>query len=117
SLVFGVPLVAFGLQLRLVSGFEYGAAFSAVALGALYLLLARTLWQRCGARLRLLVDAYYALGIVFATLAIPLAFEGRWTAAAWALEAAAILWIGVRQARLPARAFAVLLQLGAGAAF
>lgn len=117
SLVFGVPLVAFGLQLRLVSAFEYGAAFSAVALGALYLLLARTLWARSGARLRLLVDAYYALGIVFATLAIPLAFEGRWTAAAWALEAAAILWIGVRQARLPARAFAVLLQLGAGLAF
>ncbi|THF63314.1 DUF2339 domain-containing protein [Pseudothauera rhizosphaerae] len=117
SLVFGVPLVAFGLQLRLVSGFEYGAAFSAVALGALYLLLARGLWRRAGEKLRLLVEAYYALGVAFATLAVPLAFEGRWTAAAWALEAAAILWIGVRQARLPARAFALLLQLGAGGAF
>ncbi len=117
TLVFGTPLIAFGLQLRLVSAFEYGAAFSAVALAAFYLLLARALWQRAGERLRLLVEAFYALGVVFATLAVPLAFEGRWTAAAWALEAAAILWIGVRQARLAARVFAVLLQLGAGAAF
>ncbi|THF66567.1 DUF2339 domain-containing protein [Pseudothauera nasutitermitis] len=117
TLVFGTPLVAFGLQLRLAGGFEYGAAFSAVALGALYLGLAHLLWRRAGQSLRLLVEAYYALGVVFATLAIPLAFDGRWTAAAWALEAAAVLWIGVRQRRVLARAFAILLQLGAGAAF
>jgi uncharacterized membrane protein len=54
---------------------------------------------------------------VFATLAIPLALDGRWTAAAWALEGAGILWVGVRQKRLLARAAGMLLQLGAGAAF
>ncbi len=31
TLVFGVPLVAFGMQLRLVHEIEYGAAFSALA--------------------------------------------------------------------------------------
>lgn len=117
TLVFGTPLVAFGLQLRLVSAFEYGAAFSALALGIFYLALARLLWARTGQHLRLLLEAFLALGVVFATLAIPLAFEGRWTAAAWALESAAILWMGLRQRRLGARAFAILLQLGAGAAF
>src|SRR6185503_7929916 len=40
TLVFGVPIVAFGLQTALVRGFEYGAAFSALGLGAIYLLLA-----------------------------------------------------------------------------
>ncbi len=117
TLIFGTPLVAFGLQLGLVRDFEYGAAYSALALGAFYLALAWWLNARSGERLRLLVESFLALGVAFATLAIPLAFEGRWTAAAWALEGAAILWIGVRQGRLLARVFAVLLQFGAGCAF
>lgn len=117
TLVFGTPLVAFGLQHQLVRDFEYGAAWSAVVLAAFYLILAGRLLKRAGDGLRLLVEAFFALGVVFATLAVPLAFEGRWTSAVWALEAAAILWIGVRQQRLPARLFAVLLQFGAGAMF
>jgi uncharacterized membrane protein len=117
TLVFGTPLVAFGLQLGLVRDIEYGAAYSALALGAFYLVLAWRLHGRSGARLRLLVESFIALGVAFVTLAIPLAFEGRWTAAVWALEGAAILWIGVRQRRLLARVFAVLLQVGAGVAF
>ncbi|MDD2336977.1 MAG: DUF2339 domain-containing protein, partial [Geobacteraceae bacterium] len=40
-----------------------------------------------------------------------------WTSAAWALEGAALLWAGVRQGRKSARAFGILLQLGAGLAF
>jgi uncharacterized membrane protein len=60
---------------------------------------------------RLLVEAFLALGMVFTTLAIPLAFDGRWTSAAWALEGAAIVWVGVRQQRLLARLFGILLQL------
>jgi uncharacterized membrane protein len=54
---------------------------------------------------------------VFATLAIPLALEGRWTSVAWALEGAAIVWIGVRQQRLAARVFGIALQFLAGVAF
>ena len=117
TLVFGVPLVAFGLQVGLVRGIEYGAAWSALALAALYLLLARTIWNRAGERLRLLAESFLALGVVFATLAIPLALEGRWTAAAWALEGAAIVWVGVRQQRLAARLFGLALQFLAGLAF
>lgn len=117
TLIFGTPLAAFGLQHQLVREFEYGAAFSAALLAAFYLILASRLSKRAGDNLRLLVEAFFALGVVFATLAVPLAFEGRWTSAVWALEAAAILWIGVRQQRLAARLFAVLLQFGAGAMF
>ncbi len=113
-LVFGVPLIGFGLQVGLVREFLYGSAWSALALGAFYLLLARTLWSRRGERQRLLVEAFLALGVVFATLAMPLAFDGRWTSAAWALEGAAMVWVGVRQQRLLARLFGVLLQLLAG---
>jgi uncharacterized membrane protein len=111
TLVFGVPLISFGLQVGLVREFTYGSAWSALVLGAFYLLLARTLWSRRGEGQRLLVEAFLALGVVFATLAIPLAFDGRWTSAAWAIEGAAIVWVGVRQQRLPARLFGILLAV------
>jgi uncharacterized membrane protein len=115
TLIFGVPLIGFGLQVALVREFAYGSAWSALALGTFYLLLARTLWSRRGEGQRLLVEAFLALGVVFTTLAIPLAFDGRWTSAAWAIEGAAMLWVGVRQQRLPPRLFGILLQFLAGA--
>lgn len=115
SLVFGLPVVAAGLQSGLVRHFEFGMAFSALALGGFYITLALWLWQR--ARLRLLCEAFLALGMVFLTLAIPLAVDGRWTAAAWALEGAAMIWIGTRQQRLLARISGILLQFSAGISF
>jgi uncharacterized membrane protein len=117
TLVFGVPIVAFGLQSALVKDFEYGAAFSALALAAVYLGLAAALFRRAGAGLRLLVEAFIALSLAFGTLSIPLAFDGRLTSAAWALEGAAVAWIAVRQGRLLARCFGYLLQFAAGIAF
>ena len=117
TLVFGTPLIAFGLQTALVRDFEYGAAFSALALSGFYLLLAKILFAKAGDNVRLLCEAFIALGVVFGTLAIPLALDGRWTAAAWALEGAAIVWVGVRQRKVIARGFGIFLQVAAGAAF
>jgi len=117
TLVFGVPLVAFGLQTALVRDIEYATAFSALALSGFYLLLAKVLFVRASENMRLLVESFLALGVVFGTLAIPLALDGRWTAAAWALEGAAIVWIGVRQDKILARGFGVFLQFAAGVAF
>jgi uncharacterized membrane protein len=117
TLVFGVPIAAFGLQAVLVRDIEYGAACSALALGVFYLCLALVLFRRTGANLRLLVESFVALSLAFGTLAIPLAFDGRMTSAAWALEGAAVVWIAMRQGRLLARAFGYLLQFIAGLAF
>ncbi len=117
AIVFGVPLVAFGLQTRLVKDIEFGAAWSAVAAAAVYLLLAGALYRRHAESLRMLVEAFLALGVIFATLAIPLAFDGRWTSAAWALEGAAAYWVGAKQGRRLPRAFGLLLQFAAGIAF
>jgi uncharacterized membrane protein len=117
TIVFGVPLVGFGLQTQLVKDIEYGAAWSAVALAATYLALAWALYRRHAGNLRMLVEAFLALGVIFATLAIPLAFDGRWTSAAWALEGAAAYWVGARQGRRLPRVFGLLLQLAAGVAF
>ena len=48
---------------------------------------------------------------------MPLGLDDRWTAALWAIEAAGVYWVGVRQASPAARGFALLVELGAGAAF
>ena len=117
TIVFGVPLVGFGVQALLVRPYEYGLAWSAAAVGAGYLLLASALFKRQPKHGRLLTEALLALGVVFATLAIPLALDARWTAAAWALEGAAIVWVSVRQRRVLGRAFGALLVFGAGASF
>jgi uncharacterized membrane protein len=117
TLIFGTPVVAFGLQSGLMRDTPYGLAFSAVALSAFYLLLAGWLYGRHRDQLRLLVEAFLALGVAFATLAVPMAFDGQLTAATWALEGAAILWVGLRQERRLARAVGMFLQFAAGLAF
>lgn len=117
TVLFGPPLVGFGLQFALVQHVEFAAAFSALALGLFYLLLARLLVGRTGESAVLLVETCLALGVVFASLAIPLGLDARWTSAAWAVEGAGIYWLGLRQRRGLARAFALLLQFGAAVAF
>lgn len=109
TLVFGTPLVGFGLQCGLVQPFAYGEAFSALALGALYLVLTAVLMRR-GPGYRLLAECFLALGVGFATLTVPLALDARWTSAVWALEGAGAFWVGARQGRWMPRAFGLLLQ-------
>ncbi len=117
TLVFGTPLVAFGLQYGIVRDKPFGLAFSALALGLFYITLTLGLWKRRGDSLKLLVESFLALGIVFGTLAIPFALDGRWTSAAWALEGAGIVWVGLRQRQTLAWVFGVLVQVGAWISF
>jgi uncharacterized membrane protein len=121
TLVFGVPVTAFALQSALLrehtSAGGFGLAFSALAVGALYLGLAAWLWRRHRETLRLLTESFLALGVAFLTLAVPLALDGHWSAATWALEGAALVWVGARQNRLLPRAAGLVLQVGAGLLF
>ncbi len=117
TLVFGTPLGAMSLQYGLVKDMPLGMALSALALGLLYAGLASVLWRRRQGTLRLLVESFVALALVFCTLCIPLAVDGRWTSAAWALEGAAITWMGLRQQRTLAWQFGLLVQVGSWIAF
>lgn len=107
TLVFGLPLIAFPLQVELVNEIEYGAAYSAVALGTLYLILAKLLYNH--PKMNILSQAFLALGIVFYTISIPYAFDADLTAALWALEGSAIIWIALKQSRTYARYFGEVL--------
>ncbi|MFT3735967.1 MAG: DUF2339 domain-containing protein [Rhodocyclaceae bacterium] len=121
TLVFGTPLVGFGMQYVLSREWEYGPAFSALGFAAIYLPLAAWLvkrWPETGKRMAL---SLLAVGGGFATLAIPLALSARWTALAWALEGLGVLWAGrmQQQPRISwsGTALLVLAALSASVAF
>lgn len=116
SLAFGVPFSAFWLQYLLVKPFEYGAAYSALGFGLVYILLALVLFRRTNMRYILLTETLIALGVIFGSLAIPL-LDQPWTSAAWAVEAAGVYWVGIRQQRLHARIFSLLLLFGSAIYF
>jgi uncharacterized membrane protein len=117
TLVFGTPLIASALQMHLVRDFTHGRAISALGAGVFYLALAAWLHRTRRETLKLLMESFLALGVAFLTLAVPLWFDDVWTAATWALEGAAVFWVGMRQQRKLASAFGVLLQLAAAVTF
>ncbi len=116
-LLFGTPIAAFGLQDALARSMPLGDSFSALALGLFYMALAALLLRQTGRRQLGLVEIHVALGVIFATLAVPLGLDARWTSAAWAIEGAGLYWVALRQERRLARLFAILIELGAALAY
>lgn len=129
-LVFGTPLIAFSLQAALLhegvlhEGVLHGGMFDgsrmplalcALGLAALYALLA---W-RCirHERYAALGQSYALLAVGFATLAVPLALSARATASVFALEGAALVWLGLRRQRRLPQVTGLGLQLAAAFAF
>jgi len=109
SLVFGLPLAAFAIQAVLMQPYPYGLAWSSAILALIYAALAGLLWQKHRTTHALYLESQLALAIGFATLVIPLALSGHWISVSWALEAAGLLWLGLRQQRLLSRLAAYLL--------
>ena len=94
SLLFGTPTIAFALQTQLLGDTEYGLAISAAVVAAFYAALAVWLKRTQESNFDLLAQSFIALSVAFATIAIPLAIDDRWTAIAWALEGTALVWVG-----------------------
>jgi len=117
TLVFGVPMVGFGLQSALVHHMEYGLAYSSAALAGFYFTVTYLLQKQGSAHLKLLSQAMFGLGVIFATLAIPFALDGQWSAASWAIEGAGFVWIALRQQREILKYVGLALQLFGGLLF
>ena len=115
TLVFGTPLLAFPLQAKLLEDNQLALAFSALVVSMIYGGLVYFLHRRKNERL--LAEAYGALALGFATLAVPLAFSAATTATVWALEGVGVAWIGLRQKRTLPIVTGVLLQLLAAGSF
>lgn len=117
TLVFGLPVIASGLHASLVRDIDFAMAWSALGFGLAYIALAWGLIRSGRDSLRLLAEAFAAIGVIFASLAVPLAFDERATALMWAVEGAGLMWLGLRQQRPLARLFSLLLQFAAGLRF
>ncbi|GAB3104892.1 DUF2339 domain-containing protein [Lysobacter terrae] len=119
-LVFGTPLVVSSLQAGLLRGdalldVRMPLAYFALALGALYALLGWLLKKR--EHYAALATSYAVLAVGFATLAVPLALSAQATASVFALEGAALIWLGLRQGRRLPQLSGLLLQLLAAGSF
>ncbi|TXH68777.1 MAG: DUF2339 domain-containing protein [Thiothrix sp.] len=122
SLVFGTPIIGFCLQAALFVPFAsetipssflttYGLAVSSLVLSLFYLGLAWLVWKRYGQEQKLLAETFLVLGVIFATLTIPFAAQNAAiTTAAWAIEGAGIVWLGIHQRQFIQRLVAVMLQ-------
>jgi uncharacterized membrane protein len=113
-LVFGTPFLGFGLQYLAVGHTTYGMAVSAAALALVHgvlALVAHGLGREC----RSLAEANVGLGVAFAVIAVPLAFDAHLTAVVWAAQGGLLAWIGCRRVRVSAAAAGAVLQMLGGA--
>jgi len=114
TLIFGTPGIVFLLQSQLVADTEYGLAYSCAAAAAMYAATAFLIYRLKMEQMRLLVESYFSLAVAFGTIALPLALDERFTAVAWALEGAALVWVGVRQSRFLSKISGTVLLFGCG---
>lgn len=114
-LVFGVPMATLFAQAGLLAGDDRALAIStfvgSLIYGGLYLgLQARESTQ-------LLRRCFLGLAVVLFTLSIPLYFSAQVTSALWALEGAAVLWLGIKQQRVIPMMLGAALQVLAWLAY
>ena len=115
TLLFGTPLFAAGLQAALLYEQPMSMAFAALSAAAVYAALGYLIRQREDlATLRL---AYASLAVGFATAAVPLALDANVTGQIWALEGAAVLWLGLRQNQAWPKFAGAVLQIVAALAW
>ncbi len=115
-LVFGLPVIAFSLQAALLQGERSSTTLSSSLSAVLYLALAGLLFWLGSKSMRLLSEAFLAIGLAFVTITIPLALGASWTSTGWALEGIGLLWVGLRQNSLWMRIWGILGQFAAAAA-
>ena len=116
TLVFGTPVACAFLQARLVAGMgDHALAWSAGIAAVIYGVLGLVVMRR--EFMQLLGETYLALATVLGTMTVFFALDAYPTFALWTLEGAAIVWVGLRQQRWLARAFGLLLQVGAALYF
>ncbi len=109
TLVFGLPVIAFPMQVSLVNVYEYGEAYSASILATIYLVL--YLLLKAKERTKLLAQSFLALSILFYTIAIPYIFDEDVSAALWSLESAGIICLSIKQNKIYAKYFGEALLL------
>lgn len=125
GLLFGTALLGFGLMASLLNDMPYHLAVASSGLSLTYLSLGFWLLKRHRQSLagkvaakqqfdnsfEVLIEASLALGCGFLALVIPLALSAKWLSIGWAVQGAALVWLGQRTQRHWAMYFGLVLQL------
>jgi len=109
TLLFGTMAAAFGLQYRMVEHWPSADALSALGFATVYGLAALLLKRQQG--LYILRQAFFALAVLFLTIAVPLYFEPSNTVILWSAESALVYFFGLRQQRPHIRLGALMVYL------
>ena len=113
TLVFGLPVVVFTLQGFLVESMANGLAISAAVMGLCYLGVSYGLRNYSVPASSLLTTSFTGIGVALLSLFIPLMLDSIWAGMGWAIEGAALVWLGFRQQRRLLRWGGHLLVVGA----
>jgi uncharacterized membrane protein len=113
----GTPFITLSLQAGLVARWTYGLAWSSLAFGVFYSILALIIYRVRYPVLKRLFEVYAALALTFATAAIPLASTGSWASVSWALEGIVLMYVGIKEERMRLRFSACALEVGSGILF
>lgn len=115
SLMFGVPLLAFGLLSTLLSDIDNALTIASAIIAIAYLGLGSffVLKDKNNAnqnRYTPLIEGMLALGFGFLALMIAIAFDAEWTACGWAIQGLALVWFGRQSLRGWTVLLGILLQ-------
>lgn len=99
SIMFGLPLAAFSMQIIITEDIANGDAYSALFFALIYAGLARFIAAKFAESYGLFVYTLQVIAAGFATLLIPILLDAQWTSVSFAIEAAGLIWIGFRQNR------------------
>lgn len=97
TLLFSVPLIAYGLQYAITEHWQYAPAFSALGFGLFYLIGSFVVLRIWHGRAKQLALYGLAIGLAFSTLAVPLAVSADLTALIWLFEGTAISYATLTQ--------------------
>ena len=106
----GVFLTYFFETLPLTDFFEYRTAIGAVSLAVIHGAFAVVV-HRFGKAPRVLVEIYSVAAMAFLAIAAPLMFDAQYISVVWALQGAALVWVGLRHNLLALVASSGLLQI------
>lgn len=110
GLLFSAPILGFGLLAGLLPNSPKTLALLSFILATVYLLSAMALLRQRRAYI-LMIEGMLALSVGFFALIIPILLDGQWLVMGWALQGAALVWIGQRSARAWTALFGLFLQV------
>lgn len=93
---------------NLMPRYEQYMGFLPFTMAVIYFVMGYLAWQR-NREDRFLVLSLWGLSILFLTITMPVQLNGKWITAAWAVEAAILFWLGIKNSSYSLRMSALVI--------